>query len=581
MSPRKKTENLKKMSRFNFLTNIIAFLKNFDCKVNSVLQRAPLLFSLVVGLMSKYSFTDHEICSLFVISLFLYFKILNIMFVSKRTKRFFFSGAFFGMGVYSNVFSWLLALQEFGFKTAAVEDFLGIFGFLGASFYLSIYTGLSAYISSKLAFNKISLFLFFSCFVTFFEIISKYICDLAPLVSFSYGVTSFEYFIQIGSIVGTFGVTFLLFLIISLLSVKGYRFLGGLIFFICSAYGFYKIKLKKDYLMPREEFDIAVVQANYDDNDRFYSGYACSDNFATLAGIDNVKDLKHKMLVIAPETIIWYSTSQIDYFVKRGCGFYKNDGYLGDNRYRNIGKRKLSNIIVCTGFIETVCKKKYNSYQFFTYDYKRNCIKRLDYYNKKYLIPFGEMLPRWVNPVMRFVPKSFTFLHNMINEYNESSSYTPGDGKNTVRLDGVSPFAMEICSDIINPGLSLYDSYEPTWILSTMNFHTFNGKNKNTNLSHFGLLFGKFRAIEFSRPVVMCINFGYSCIIDCNGKVVKILKSKSPGVIHHRMPMKYDVSIFSIFRQKILFVILLSLFISLMLVKFGKVKTIRKFFSRG
>ena len=574
---KKRNKYLNFLLESRFFVKISTLFNIIDSKINIVIQKIPLLISFVIGQIPKFSFTDHEICSLFIISLFLYFKVLYILFLNKKTKRFFFSGLLFGMSIYFNSFSWLLALQEFGFKTANIEDFLGIFGFIGASLYLSIYTALATYLSSKLAFNKVSLFLFFSIFFTIFEIFSKYIIDLAPLVSFAYGITSFNYFIQIGAIVGTFGITFLLLLIISFLSVKGYRKLGFSIFLICNIYGFYKLKIKNDYLIPKEKFDIAVVQANFDDNDRFYSGWACSDNFATLANIDNIKNLDHKLLVIAPETIIWYDISQIEYFIKRGCGYYKNDGVLNNDRFTNIGKKKQSNIVVCTGFIERVCDKRYNSYQFFTYDFKKDTIKRLDYYNKKYLIPFGEMIPNWVNGLMHLVPKRFKFLHNMMKEFNEES-YTVGHDDNIIKLDGISPFAMEICSDIISPGLSLYDNYEPTWILSTMNFHTFNGKNKNTNLSHLGLLFGKFRAIEFSRPVVMCINFGYSCVIDCNGRIIKILKTKAAGAIHQEMPMKYDVSIFSIFRQKIILLILIMIFISLLIAKYSKNGTIKKFF---
>ena len=36
-------------------------------------------------------------------------------------------------------------------------------------------------------------------------------------------------------------------------------------------------------------------------------------------------------------------------------------------------------------------------------------------------------------------------------------------------------------------------------------------------MATLGQQFGKFRAIEYGRPVVMCINFGYSSVIDCGG----------------------------------------------------------------
>ena len=68
---------------------------------------------------------------------------------------------------------------------------------------------------------------------------------------------------------------------------------------------------------------------------------------------------------------------------------------------------------------------------------------------------------------------------------------------------------------------------------------------KVTYLATLGQQFGKFRAIEYGRPVVMCINFGYSSVIDCNGKVLKDIYPLDQGVIDYEMPLKYDISMFS------------------------------------
>ena len=122
-------------------------------------------------------------------------------------------------------------------------------------------------------------------------------------------------------------------------------------------------------------------------------------------------------------------------------------------------------------------------------------------------------------------------------------------------------------SDIIPSGVTLYDSYKPTWILSTMNFHVFHNSKRNTFLSRLCYLCGKFRSIEFCRPNVMCINFGYSCIIDCNGKPLKMLDPKTAGIIEFEMPLKYDVSLFSIWRYKLVYFILLILIVFLFINK--------------
>ena len=566
-----------KFSKIKVVDSIIKYCKNFFLKFDSLLSRFPLIFSLLLGILNKFSLTEIEISSIFVISLFFYLRILRALYLQKKTKRFFFSGLFYGFGIYSGVFYWILSLHEFGFKTAGTELFLCLFGYLGSVLYLSIYIGISAYLARKFSFNLISLYIFFSCFIALFELIARYVVDLAPFVFLSYALSSFNYFIQIGSLLGTVGITFLCFLIVSFLSVDGYRKKGFLIYLFCVLYGFYKLKIKSDYLIPREKFDICVVQANLDDDDRYNFCDDTSDGFAELAGIDSITNLDHKLLVIAPETIIYSGFRYINYFVRRGCGYYKSNYVLNPNRFTNMGDDKLSNILVCTGFWEYFTDARYNSYQFFTYDYAVDDVKRVDYYDKKYLIPFGETVPGWIFKLTSIIPKRVKFIHELMDEFR-NSMYTVGKKSNTIRLDGVSPFAMEICSDIINSGLSLDDTYEPTWILSTMNFHNFNGKDKVTNLSHLGSLFGRYRAIEFSRPVVMCINFGYSCIIDCNGKFVKILKTKKSSALKHEMPMKYDVSIFTIFRYRTLYFILITFFVLLFIARSGKNEKISKIF---
>ena len=571
-------KNISRLRDIRGVDLFINYLNIFFSKFDSLVYRFPLIFSLVFGILSRFAFTDAEMSSCFLFLLFYYFRILKMLYLQGKTKRFFFSGLFYGFGIYSGVFYWILSLNEFGFKTIGTELFLSIFGYVGATLYLSFYIAISAYLARKLSFNILSLYIFFSCFVSFCELIARYVVDLAPFVFLSYGVSSFNYFIQIGSIVGTIGITLLVFLIISFLNVKGYRNKGLLIYFICVLYGFYKLKIKNDYLIPKEKFDICVVQANLDDDERSNFCDTSSDGFAELADIDSIKNLDHKLLVIAPETIIYSGFEYIKYFVKRGCGFYKNKYVLNPNRFTNIADDNTSNIIVCTGFWEYLVNERYNSYQFFTYDYASNDVKRLDYYDKKYLIPFGETIPNWMFKLTSIMPKKFKFIHDLMDEFRRTM-YNVGKKSNTIRLNGISPFAMEICSDIINSGLSLDDSYEPTWILSTMNFHNFNGKDKVTNLAHLGFLFGKYRSLEFSRPVVMCINFGYSCIIDCNGNVVKIIKKKKSSAFKHEMPMKYDVSIFSMFRNKVVFFMLLMLLILLFIAKYKKNKSISNFFS--
>ena len=110
------------------------------------------------------------------------------------------------------------------------------------------------------------------------------------------------------------------------------------------------------------------------------------------------------------------------------------------------------------------------------------------------------------------------------------------------------------------------DENRSTCILSAVNYHMFNSI-KVTYLATLGQQFGKFRAIEYGRPVVMCINFGYSSVIDCNGKVLKDIYPLDQGVIDYEMPLKYDVSMFSYWGY---YVLKLIVFLTLLFVFFSR-----------
>ena len=133
---KKKQEICAKIANFFIFKKISSVLLALDIKLEAIFKKAPLLFSFAVSLLTLCSFNDYKLNSLFIISILLYLKILFILFSERRTKKVFFSGLFYGMGIYFSAFRWLLALQEFGFKTPGIEDFLAVFGFVGASFYL-------------------------------------------------------------------------------------------------------------------------------------------------------------------------------------------------------------------------------------------------------------------------------------------------------------------------------------------------------------------------------------------------------------------------------------------------------------
>ena len=561
--------NIRQPKLLEYLNVFLEKICLIDTKIDNIVKKCPLLIAFLAGLLYRFSFTETQISTFLLFSFYIFFKILYNFYLDNRTKKGLLLGYIYGLGMFGNLFSWILSIHEFGIGNRAFEVFLSIFGFTLSTSFLSLLMSLSAYFSLKLAYNKISLYLFFSILYTFFELTESYILDLAPFLILSYGTAGFKYFIQFGSIIGSSGLTFLFLLIISLLMFKKYFKYGIYLFLFCSIYGIYKIHLKRNYKIPKDKFDVTVVQTNFSEDDRHVYYEYCCDDFSEMAKSKDIINPTRKKLLIGPETLIGFRNNQIYYLVNKSLNIdgirdlisKKNNTLDLDEKkkYEEIIKNRSNNVVVCTGYYERNGDTMYNSYHFFNYDYENNEYKRLAKYYKKYLIPLAERCPYLILKFLDFASKYFNYFKKIRDDYKEWE-LTPGDGKNTIEIEGISPFAMELCSDIIPSGVTLYDSYKPTWILSTMNFHVFHNSNKNTFLSQLCYLCGKFRSIEFCRPNVMCINFGYSCIIDCNGKPLKMLNPKTPGIIEFEMPLKYDVSLFSIWRYKLLYLLLIILF---------------------
>ena len=557
---------------FVYYKKILEVLSIFDDKLNSILMKFPLLSAFIAGLVCRFSFFETEISSCLAYSIFIYFKILYNFYQEGKTKKGLLLGFIYGFGIFSQLFSWFLNMHEYGIGDEWFEKFMSIFSFCIATSYLTLSMTLTTYLSLKFAYDKISLYLYFSFLYTFFEVIQGYFLSLSPFVILSYGLAGYKYFIQFGSIIGSFGLTFLFLLMMSLCMIRKYYKYSILIFVFCSIYGIYKVHIKNNYKIPKEKFDITVVQTNFSEEGRhkYYSN--CCNDFAKMSNVENIKNPIRKKLIIAPETLICQGKNQIYYLVEKTLNMsgikedIRNMNSTVDvnekNKLKQIIENKANNIIICTGFYQDDNKKKYNSYQFFSYDYKNDKFNVVAKYYKKYLVPLGEKCPYVVEKLLQFLSKYYNTFSNIYDDY-KYYELSEGDGKNTIYIDGVSPFAMNLCSDIIPPGVTLYDSYIPTWILSTMNFHVFNSDEKTTFLARLCYLCGKYRAIEFNRPNVMCINFGYSCILDCLGYPLKILDPKKAGIIEFEMPMKYDVSLYSIWRNYLLYILMLFLFVFL------------------
>lgn len=140
-------------------------------------------------------------------------------------------------------------------------------------------------------------------------------------------------------------------------------------------------------------------------------------------------------------------------------------------------------------------------------------------YAKHHLVPFGEYVPwRSVLPFQRLVESLGDFL--------------PGPGPRTLAF-GPHPYAgIAICYEIIFPGHVVDDAIRPDWIFNATNdawFGTSIGPKQH-------LASARMRAIEEGLPLVRAANTGISAVVDAYGKTLAMLDIETSGVIDMRLP---------------------------------------------
>ncbi len=151
-------------------------------------------------------------------------------------------------------------------------------------------------------------------------------------------------------------------------------------------------------------------------------------------------------------------------------------------------------------------------------------------YAKHHLVPFGEYVPwRSVLPFQRLVESLGDFL--------------PGPGPRTLAF-GPHPYAgIAICYEIIFPGHVVDDAIRPDWIFNATNDAWF-GRSIGPK-QH--LASARMRAIEEGLPLVRAANTGISAVVDANGRTLAMLDIETAGLIDMRLPKPLPPTLYARF----------------------------------
>ena len=182
----------------------------------------------------------------------------------------------------------------------------------------------------------------------------------------------------------------------------------------------------------------------------------------------------------------------------------------------------------------------------------------LSVYNKINLVPFGEFLP-FEKTLSKFGLKKITSGYN---------SFSAGDIRKTLNLG--SKFDKKlilplICYEIIYSGKIKTKNQSPDLVINISEDAWF-GQSIGP-YQHFSKAI--YRAVEEGIFIARSANKGISAFIDPNGKVLKSLNTRESGNIELNFPYFNQSTLFSNYRNKIFFlIILLYIFLTLIFRKF-------------
>ncbi len=491
-----------------------------------------VLILLLLGALSSLSLPPFNffIINFFTFSMFFIFLFKKID--SPSYKKFFFLyGWSYGFGYFLTNIYWITISLSFDQNF----DFLIPIALVIIPAFLALFYGIITFVFYILNFKNVtSAFLLFSILFGLIEYIRGNILTGFPWNLIVYSFSENINFISFLSVIGTYSFNLL---VISLFTVPAILILRRskkeivmfILLLLIPIFLFtYSTTYKKNFLnqeLKENDYTIRVISSNISIN-RFYENTNTEKVINELINLSS-PDPEKKIFFLWPEGII--------------PDTYQDQLILYKDLFKeSFTKDHLIGLGITSRFSIKDEYKYFNSFSVFD-----NNLKLLKNYNKINLVPFGEFLP-FENILSKIGFKTIT---------NNFGSFTKGEIREIIQLESNFKnfsFLPLICYEIIYSG-NLTKDLNFDYILNISEDGWF-GKSIGPN-QH--LVHSIFRAIESGKYLIRSANNGMAVIINPLGEIEKKIDYEKDGYIDFTSRRDLEPTIFSIYGNKIFFVLIL------------------------
>lgn len=420
-------------------------------------------------------------------------------------------GYCFGFGFFAFGLSWIanalaLDIKSFGWLIPI--------SFVASGAFFGLFTALPAMLTAY--FRGIwSKIIIFATFWAVFEWLRSFLLTGFPWNLLSSALTFDHQLLQLSALVGPYGFSLLLCIIFSLPAAAftaPYRRNALISAFLCIFLSgtIYEWGVYRTANLDSNNFSdikIRVVQPSIPQNLKWDFGEQ-EKNFADYIEMSQAKGFEDS------DVIIWGETASTFPIAIDRAHFYQLLPSVPDNGYLIVGSIDYHQdenerwLPVNAGLI------------------LRHGKGIIDSYAKSHLVPFGEYIP-----LRKWLPDSLRPITKVITDFKS------GNGLVTYTKDGLPPFGLLICYEIIFPHHVIDNNNRPQWLINLTNdgwYGTGAGPYQH-------LAAAQLRAVEEGITIVRAANSGISALISPTGKIIASLALHKRGNLDFYLPQKLSL----------------------------------------